>query len=334
MTAARVRSVGGNVDQLKGAIEECVIPGFQRLTTFLKDVYVWEARKEAGIWCVPSGDSIYRGCAEYFTSLDLSPQELHELGLAEVDRITDKIHKVKRDPHGKSTTPACLLHGKRRVVNEALAARGCTNRWYCATVAAVTAVADGQVRRLLGEDDEESDLDYVGRMRENPLNHFTKSSEILDRYTEIIEKAQHAMPYFFDNFPAGPLLVSSRKNVLRNACLIILLLSLLRNEIVWCCSSDVLRFGPSNLILTHTYRYVPLMSNRRLLPLQRTTIPPLPQRTSPPYFSRTHQNRKPDQNIRWWLWHFTRGSPAITFNLALHRYVNGALCPHKSIIVR
>ncbi|KAJ8906901.1 hypothetical protein NDN08_003385 [Rhodosorus marinus] len=96
MANARFRAVGGNVESLRKAIGECLIPAFRRLAKFLTEEYVLEARKEPGVWSLPDGENFYKGCLEYFTSLDITPDDVHALGLSEVQRISEKMRKVRK----------------------------------------------------------------------------------------------------------------------------------------------------------------------------------------------------------------------------------------------
>jgi len=49
-----------------------------------------------GAWSLPNGDEYYAWCVRYHTTTNLTPQRVHELGLAEVDRITHSMDKLLR----------------------------------------------------------------------------------------------------------------------------------------------------------------------------------------------------------------------------------------------
>ena len=52
------------------------------------------AKAEAGAWTLPDGDAYYRYMTRQHTSLDVSPEEIHDIGLAEVARITNEMNAL------------------------------------------------------------------------------------------------------------------------------------------------------------------------------------------------------------------------------------------------
>uniref|UniRef100_A0A7S2ZKG5 DUF885 domain-containing protein n=2 Tax=Rhodosorus marinus TaxID=101924 RepID=A0A7S2ZKG5_9RHOD len=95
MAKDKVESVEGNSAELVNIVKDIVIPAFQRLHDFLSAEYLEGARTEAGIWAFPGGADMYRACILFFTSLDKPAQDLHDLGLEEVERITKKMDEVR-----------------------------------------------------------------------------------------------------------------------------------------------------------------------------------------------------------------------------------------------
>lgn len=63
------------------------LPALRRLATFLDQEYRPHARDTVGALELPQGDDYYRQRIRAMTTLDLSPDEIHEIGLAEVARI-------------------------------------------------------------------------------------------------------------------------------------------------------------------------------------------------------------------------------------------------------
>ena len=60
-----------------------------------------EAEQEAspvdgGVWQLPDGDAYYEFLVRQFTTTDLTPAEIHELGLKEVERIHGEMRKIKK----------------------------------------------------------------------------------------------------------------------------------------------------------------------------------------------------------------------------------------------
>ena len=52
---------------------------------------------DGGVWRLPDGDAYYEFLARQFTTTDLTPAEIHELGLQEVERIHGEMRRIKQD---------------------------------------------------------------------------------------------------------------------------------------------------------------------------------------------------------------------------------------------
>ncbi|KAI0219520.1 hypothetical protein LSAT2_028950 [Lamellibrachia satsuma] len=75
-------------------IREQIAPAFMKLATFIDEVYMKACRPEAGISSMPGGQSFYLRCLQWHTSLTLSPQQVHDIGLEEVNSIRGEMQKV------------------------------------------------------------------------------------------------------------------------------------------------------------------------------------------------------------------------------------------------
>jgi uncharacterized protein (DUF885 family) len=64
-----------------------VFPAIRRLSAYARNEYVPKARTTDGFGALPGGERMYRFAARYETTTDLTPDEIHELGLKEVKRI-------------------------------------------------------------------------------------------------------------------------------------------------------------------------------------------------------------------------------------------------------
>jgi len=69
------------------AITEGLVPGYRDFLQFMTDEYVPAARGQIGASALPGGREFYRHRVRRFTTLDLTPQEVHDTGMAEVERI-------------------------------------------------------------------------------------------------------------------------------------------------------------------------------------------------------------------------------------------------------
>lgn len=78
----------------KAAIMESVVPGYEQFLGFLEDEYIPAAPDDIAISSVPDGDSYYEHLVRHFTTLDMTPEEVHELGVQEVERIREEMYEV------------------------------------------------------------------------------------------------------------------------------------------------------------------------------------------------------------------------------------------------
>ena len=112
------------------AYREAVAPAFQRLHTFLAERYVPGCRESIAMRDLPDGMAWYRVRARASTTTDLTPEQIHALGLAEVKRIRGQMDSViaasgfrggfaefvqflRTDPRFYFTTPEDLLRASR-----------------------------------------------------------------------------------------------------------------------------------------------------------------------------------------------------------------------------
>jgi uncharacterized protein (DUF885 family) len=73
--------------QARTAIAEAVIPAHERLLRFMRQRYIPGARSELAATRLPQGAAWYRRQIIDFVTEDLTPQQIHQIGLAEVARI-------------------------------------------------------------------------------------------------------------------------------------------------------------------------------------------------------------------------------------------------------
>lgn len=76
------------------AITTNVVPEFRRIKNFFETEYFPKTRKTLGVSETPKGEEYYDYLLEYYTTLDLSAEEVHNIGLEEVKRINTEMRKV------------------------------------------------------------------------------------------------------------------------------------------------------------------------------------------------------------------------------------------------
>lgn len=76
-------------------INSKIIPIFSELSYFFKDQYIPASRTTDGIDAIPDGKAYYQYLVKFYTSTDMTPDEVYELGLIEVARIREEMEQVK-----------------------------------------------------------------------------------------------------------------------------------------------------------------------------------------------------------------------------------------------
>jgi uncharacterized protein (DUF885 family) len=74
---------------------QSITPAVLRLYVFMKERYLPAARDTAGLGALPGGADWYRRLVRSSTTTDMTPEQIHELGLKEVARIRGEMEKVK-----------------------------------------------------------------------------------------------------------------------------------------------------------------------------------------------------------------------------------------------
>lgn len=82
-------------EQAAAAITNSVVPSFVRFKKFFTEEYLPASLDDVGVWQLPDGDRIYAMRVRDFTTTDLTPQQVHALGLKEVARIRSEMERIK-----------------------------------------------------------------------------------------------------------------------------------------------------------------------------------------------------------------------------------------------
>jgi len=81
-------------DEIYHGIRDEVIPALRSLRDFVRDRYLRACRRDPGIWALPDGTARYAYAIKHYTTTDLTPEEIHEIGLRELGRIRGDMRKV------------------------------------------------------------------------------------------------------------------------------------------------------------------------------------------------------------------------------------------------
>ncbi|HTR57550.1 MAG TPA: DUF885 family protein [Casimicrobiaceae bacterium] len=126
---ARLRGAG------KVAINSAVIPAYRDFQAFFRDEYMPRARKTIAASALPNGKAYYQDLVRYYATYDITPDEVHEIGLSEVARIhadmeaamraakftgtfADFLAFLRSDPQFYATTPMALLKDASYIAKE------------------------------------------------------------------------------------------------------------------------------------------------------------------------------------------------------------------------
>jgi uncharacterized protein (DUF885 family) len=89
-------------------IRDAVQPAYVELLKFVRTEYVPGLRTTLAAEDMPDGKAFYRAKIREFTTLDMSPEEIHSLGVAEVARLHDEMLAVMKETGFKGDFPAFL----------------------------------------------------------------------------------------------------------------------------------------------------------------------------------------------------------------------------------
>ena len=126
---ARLREAG------KRAISSAVIPAYRDFQTFFGKQYLPGARKTVAASALPNGKAYYLDLVRYYATYDITPEEIHQIGLNEVARIhadmeetmkaakftgsfSDFLAFLRSDPQFYAKTPTALLKDASYIAKE------------------------------------------------------------------------------------------------------------------------------------------------------------------------------------------------------------------------
>jgi uncharacterized protein (DUF885 family) len=81
-------------EQGLAAIRESVLPAYVKFTAFVREEYAPKGRTEPGVWSLPDGAERYAFRVKQSTTTNLTPEEIHQIGLAQVKEIEGRMLQV------------------------------------------------------------------------------------------------------------------------------------------------------------------------------------------------------------------------------------------------
>ncbi|MEE8201934.1 MAG: DUF885 domain-containing protein [Candidatus Acidoferrales bacterium] len=121
--------------EARQAIAEHILPAFRRFQEFFTNEYLPACTDRVGAWQLPRGRELYAFRARQFTTTDLTPEEIHQIGLREVRRLRGEMETIieevgfegsfqefleflRSDPQFYYDDPEELLEGYRAIAKQ------------------------------------------------------------------------------------------------------------------------------------------------------------------------------------------------------------------------
>jgi len=92
----------------RAAIRDAVVPAFAKLLVFFRGEYIPKARGTLAAEAMPDGEAWYREQIRKYTTLDLSADEIHAIGLTEVASIRAEMDGIIKDVKFEGDFPAFI----------------------------------------------------------------------------------------------------------------------------------------------------------------------------------------------------------------------------------
>ncbi|USJ02614.1 DUF885 family protein [Xanthomonas prunicola] len=90
-------------EQAKAALRTQVLPAYSKLLTFFRNEYMPKARTTLAAEALPDGKAFYLQQIREYTTLELSPEQIHQIGLDEVARIQTQMNAIIKQVGFKGT---------------------------------------------------------------------------------------------------------------------------------------------------------------------------------------------------------------------------------------
>jgi uncharacterized protein (DUF885 family) len=91
--------------EARNVIAERIVPAYSQLLDFIRKEYLVKARTTLAAEKLPDGKAYYQAMIRKFTTLDLTAQQIHEIGLGEVARIKGLMQTTMQKTGFRGTLP-------------------------------------------------------------------------------------------------------------------------------------------------------------------------------------------------------------------------------------
>lgn len=97
------------LDSAKKAMLESVKPAYEDLITAVEGI-AEQATTKDGAWKFPDGEAFYNNALKRTTTTDLTAEEIHQIGLSEVERIHEEMRGIKDEVGFEGTLQEFFVH--------------------------------------------------------------------------------------------------------------------------------------------------------------------------------------------------------------------------------
>ncbi len=80
--------------QAQQIVAQQIVPAFTRLKQFFVNEYLPACYEQVGAWQLPHGDELYAYMIRHYTTTNQTPEQVHQTGLREVERINRKMDQI------------------------------------------------------------------------------------------------------------------------------------------------------------------------------------------------------------------------------------------------
>ncbi|WP_062053181.1 DUF885 domain-containing protein [Aquimarina longa] len=84
------------IEAYSNMLSKKIIPAYKRLHQFMSTTYMEAGRSSSGIAAIPNGEQYYQHQIKQYTTTNMTADEIHNLGLAEVARIATEMETIKK----------------------------------------------------------------------------------------------------------------------------------------------------------------------------------------------------------------------------------------------
>jgi uncharacterized protein (DUF885 family) len=95
LETAGIENAQAYTDRALKIIDAEVIPAYRRIADCMGEI-ISSAPHDAGLWRLPEGEALYAAMIRHMTDSNLSADDVHQIGLDEVDRITREMDEILR----------------------------------------------------------------------------------------------------------------------------------------------------------------------------------------------------------------------------------------------